>query len=103
MENYLLSAGVPSEILTKDSAGFSTYESCERASKVFNVSRAVAVTQSGHLDRAIYLCRSFGIETYGFAAERAGRFARYGQIVREVGSNIKAVFNVYVIGEETRL
>lgn len=103
MRNYLIDLGMPENILILDSAGFSTYESCERAAKVFNIRQAVAVTQTGHLDRAIYLCRSFGIETYGFAAERAGEQIRVSQIIRELGSNIKAVFNVMVLGEQTRL
>jgi vancomycin permeability regulator SanA len=103
MFRYLVDKGIPSEVIVKDGAGFSTYESCERARKVYNVNKVIAVTQVGHLDRAIYLCRSFGIETYGYAAERAGNRIRTSQVVRELLGNVKAVFNVYVAGEQTFL
>ena len=103
MFNYLVENGIPAEVITQDFAGTSTYESCERARKVFNVSQMVAITQAGHLDRAIFLCRSFGIETYGYSAQPAGVSPRIGQIVREFIANSKAVLNVYFIGEQTIL
>lgn len=100
---YLVERGIPEGDITRDFAGRSTYESCERARKVFGIKQMVAVTQTGHLDRTIYLCRSFGIETYGFVADRAGTSPRVGQVFREVIANTKAVFNVYFIGEQTIL
>lgn len=100
---YLVERGIPQGDVTRDFAGRSTYESCERARKVFGIKQMVAVTQTGHLDRTIYLCRSFGIETYGFVADRAGTSPRIGQVFREVIANTKAVFNVYFIGEQTIL
>lgn len=100
---YLVESGIPEGDITRDFAGRSTYESCERARKVFGIKQMVAVTQTGHLDRTIYLCRSFGIETYGFVADRAGTSPRIGQVFREVIANTKAVFNVYFIGEQTIL
>ena len=103
MFNYLVAEGIPAEAITQDFAGRSTYESCERARKIFNLSQMVAITQAGHLDRAIYLCRSFGIETYGFSAKSAGVSPLVGQIVREFMANTKAVFNVYFVGEQTIL
>lgn len=103
MFNYLVAEGIPAEVITQDFAGRSTYESCERAAKVFNVTQMVAITQADHLDRVIYLCRSFGIETYGFSAQSAGVSPRIGQVVREFIANSKAVLNVYFIGEQTIL
>lgn len=101
MYEYLIELGVPADVITIDSAGYSTYETCERAHRVFGVHEAVAITQTGHLERAIYLCRSFDINTYGYAAERAGSRLRVSQVIREIGSNIKAVFNILVYGERT--
>lgn len=101
MYNYLSEKGVPDTDMTLDPAGLSTYESCERAAKVYSVQELVIATQAGHLDRAIYLCRSFGIESYGFAAY--DEYPISYQLVRETLSNTKAVFNVWAIGESTKI
>ena len=52
MLNYLLEAGVPSEDIFCDHAGFSTYDSMYRADSIFQVKRPVVVTQSYHMYRA---------------------------------------------------
>jgi vancomycin permeability regulator SanA len=83
--------------LQPDYAGRSTYESCERASKVFGLKSAIIVSAPTHLPRAIYLCRHFGIEAYGISS---GEDANNGKR-RELQANVKAVFNVYVYGEHT--
>ena len=102
MYNYLIENGVAATSLTLDRGGNSTYETCERAVKVFNVSEAVLVSQPGHLDRAVYLCRSFGMKAVGYAASYEGTEEPY-QMAREIFSNIKAVLNVNLIGERTNL
>lgn len=62
--------GVPDEDLVLDYAGRRTYDSCYRAREIFGVNRAILVTQAFHLDRAVYLCDSFGIESIGVVADR---------------------------------
>ena len=44
MKDYAISAGVPSEDIFMDHAGFSTYESIYRAKEIFNVKKAIIVT-----------------------------------------------------------
>lgn len=65
MKKYLIDAGVPSRSIFMDHAGFTTYESMYRAKEVFNVRRAVVVTQEYHLYRALYICDKLGLEAYG--------------------------------------
>lgn len=103
MRDYLQARGIPVGVIIEDFAGRSTYESCERAIKIFEIEQVLIVTQVGHLDRAIFLCRSFGIDAYGYAAQYPLDKTPIGQLWREVLSNLKAVFNVYVIGERTVL
>jgi vancomycin permeability regulator SanA len=87
-----------------DNAGRSTYESCERARKVFGLTRVVLISESAHLARAVYLCRSFSREAYGYASTGwAADYLRKSQGVREVMARTKAILNVYVIGEKTVL
>lgn len=67
MKQYAISAGVPSEQIFKDHAGFSTYESMYRARDIFCVKRAIIVTQDYHLYRSLYIARTLGLTAYGVA------------------------------------
>ncbi|MGW2559895.1 SanA/YdcF family protein [Streptomyces sp. NPDC001514] len=65
MRAYLTARGVPAGRIVSDYAGFDTWDSCVRAKKIFGVDRAVLVTQGFHIKRAIALCESAGVESYG--------------------------------------
>jgi len=65
MRDYLMAHGVPEDLIVLDYAGFDTWESCDRAKQIFGVSKAILVSQTFHIPRAIYLCRAAGIEAYG--------------------------------------
>ena len=100
MKRYLVEKrGLNAAIVQPDYAGRSTYESCERLSKVFQVRRAIIYSTGSHLTRSIYLCRHFGVEAYGVASSvepnNSGR--------REPLARVKAVFNAYIYGEKTVL
>ncbi len=69
MKNYLIDAGVPSEDIFMDHAGFSTYESMVRAKEVFGVSRLIVVTQEYHMYRALYICDQLGMQALGVHAD----------------------------------
>jgi vancomycin permeability regulator SanA len=102
MKSYLVNKGIPENAIQEDFAGRSTYESCERAQKVFGLQRVVIVSQATHLARAIYLCKSFGLQAEGFAAADVASI-NSSQRLRELLANVKAVLNVYVVGENTVL
>lgn len=105
MRDYLVNQkAVPADLVQLDNAGRSTYETCERAKKVFGLDRALMISEATHLPRAIYVCRSFGIETYGYKSDgqsAAGR--QIGQRWREVLTRTKAAVNVHFWGERTLL
>ncbi len=65
MKEYALNAGVPSEDIFLDHAGFSTYESMYRARDIFLVKKAIIITQQYHQYRAIYTARGLGMESWG--------------------------------------
>ena len=71
MRDFALKAGVPSEDIFMDHAGFSTYDSVYRAGEVFQVEKAVIVTQRYHLYRALYGCERMGTDSLGAAADQA--------------------------------
>lgn len=70
MRNYLEQRGIPTANIFMDHAGFSTYESIYRAKEIFDVNKAVIVTQDYHLKRAVYIARKKGIEAYGVTADK---------------------------------
>ena len=97
MKNYLVSQKVPSSVITQDTNGNNTSATCRQAATEFDIQSAIVVTQPGHIDRTIYLCRALGIETYGYPAEITGSYsAQIMQSIREAFANIKAVVDVQV-------
>ncbi len=70
MRRYAISLGVPEADLVADFAGRRTYDSCYRARFIFQVTKAILVSQEFHLPRAVYLCDQLGINAVGVAADR---------------------------------
>lgn len=105
MYKYLIDTyDVDPDALQADFAGRSTYETCERANKIFDLQKTILVSESTHLPRAIYLCRHFGVEAYGAISDgQASSGRKLGQRWREILARNKAVFNVYIAGESTIL
>jgi vancomycin permeability regulator SanA len=105
MRDAALALGVPAGAITLDHAGFDTYDSCFRAHEIFAVRGAVVVTQAFHMPRALYLCRSMGIDAVGLAADRYGSYPR-SQLValdaREVLASVKAVWQADVTKPDPR-
>jgi vancomycin permeability regulator SanA len=97
MENYLREVGIPLSDITQDNGGYDTYATCQGAAKSFTNRPVVMVSQPGHLDRAIFLCRSLDVQAYGYAASVSPNTQNTGyQSIREVAANVKAVLDVLV-------
>jgi vancomycin permeability regulator SanA len=96
MRDYLVAHGVPQNVIVVDDAGFDTWQSCDRARQIFGVDRAIAISQSFHVPRAVYLCRAAGIVTYGVGDPGGldeGNAAVWAwNNLREVGSSFHAVY-----------
>ncbi|MBI5457865.1 YdcF family protein [Candidatus Kaiserbacteria bacterium] len=92
VRKYLLGAGVASQDIFLDHAGFDTYSSMYRAREVFLAHSLTVVTQDFHLPRALWIARHLGIEAYGVVAE-GGEHSPY-DYVREIPASIKAILNV---------
>ncbi len=70
MKNEAVNLGVPENDIVMDFAGRRTYDTCYRAKEIFEVKKALHVTQEFHLPRAIYLCEKIGVESIGIKANR---------------------------------
>ncbi|MFC7546845.1 vancomycin high temperature exclusion protein [Plantactinospora sp. GCM10030261] len=69
MTAYLVERlGVDPRRVVADPFGLDTYDSCARAREVYGIDRALVVTQSYHLSRAVTLCRHLGIDADGVTA-----------------------------------
>jgi SanA protein len=95
MRRILLAKGIPAEDIFTDHAGFDTWDSAQRARRVFDVSTAVVVTQRFHMARALYDARRAGLKVTGYAADRRdyGRVMRRLQ-VREAFARVKTLGDV---------
>jgi SanA protein len=93
MREALIRAGVPGRVIFTDHAGFNTRATMVRAKKIFDVQSAIVVTQGFHMDRALFLAKSAGIDqVHGLTSDLHG----YGQKqlesdVREIFARVKAI------------
>ncbi|MFJ4679970.1 vancomycin high temperature exclusion protein [Kitasatospora sp. NPDC088783] len=103
MRGYLIDRGVPAVRVVGDYAGFDTWDSCSRAHRIFGVDRALLVSQTFHVRRALALCAAAGIDAYGVRVEEWHDVTwEYGE-AREVGGALKAAVNVLLRPDPTLL
>ncbi|MFJ5231501.1 vancomycin high temperature exclusion protein [Kitasatospora sp. NPDC088391] len=94
MRGYLIERGVPAVRVVGDYAGFDTWDSCTRAHRIFGVDRAVLVSQTFHVRRALALCEAAGIDAYAVGVEEWHDTTwKYGGL-REIPGAVKAAANV---------
>lgn len=89
MKSFAVEAGIASEDVFMDHAGFSTYESMYRARDVFEAKKVIIVTQQYHLFRAVYIARSLGIDAYGVSSDYRRYVGGTAREVREVLARCK--------------
>ncbi|WP_030904906.1 SanA/YdcF family protein [Streptosporangium amethystogenes] len=98
MRDYLLARGIPARALVLDYAGFDTWDSCVRARAVFGATRLTVVTQLFHLPRAVTLCRTAGLETFGVGDDSSRRWAStYVYAAREFAASAKGLLDAVVL------
>ncbi len=98
MREVALSLGVPEAAIVLDYAGRRTYDTCYRAKAIFGVSKAILVTQSFHLPRAIYECNHLGVAAVGVPADLS-RYSRVSMLywnARELFASLAALWDVYI-------
>lgn len=89
MKQFAVDAGVASEHVFMDHAGFSTYESMYRARDIFQAKKIIIVTQEYHLYRAIYIAERLGMEAYGVSADYRAYYGQFNRDVREILARVK--------------
>jgi SanA protein len=95
MRKRLLADGVRPRDLFTDHAGFDTWDSAQRARKVFGARSVIVVTQDFHMARALYAARHAGLQATGYSADRRGYGAVMARLrVREALARVKIVADV---------
>jgi len=88
--------GVPENVIEIDHAGKRTYDTCYRAKHIFDVDSAILVTQDFHMDRALYLCNSLGIDSVGMLSNLSEYPGETKYKLRDYFALIKAVWEINV-------
>lgn len=70
MKKIAIELGVPESDIVLDFAGRRTYDTCHRAKEIFEIQKAILVTQEFHQARSLYLCNNLGIESIGITANK---------------------------------
>lgn len=103
MKKYVLAAGVPSEDIFLDHAGFSTYESMYRARDIFLVKKAIIITQEYHQYRSLYIARGLGIDSYGVNAKPKVYGGQGYREIREILARDKDFIKMFIKPKPTYL
>ena len=89
MKQFAIDAGIPSENVFMDHAGFSTYESIYRAKEIFQADKILIVTQEYHLYRALYIANQLGVEAYGVSSDYHTYVGQFMRDFREMLARVK--------------
>lgn len=102
MYNFAVELGVPPEDIVLDYAGRRTYDTCYRARDIFQVRKALLVTQRFHLPRALFLCQTMGLDAQGVNADQLP-YTWQSQVVwniREIPATLVAFWEALVTRPE---
>jgi SanA protein len=95
MLNYAVRQGVDPDDILVDRAGHRTYDTCYRARHVFDVRKAVLVTQEFHLPRALLTCEGLGIKAIGAMADKRPYRGASWYEIRETAATYVAAWDVF--------
>ena len=101
MLNALKELGVPEGAITLDYAGFRTLDSVVRSKEVFGQDEVMIITQDFHCYRALFIADYHGINAVAFSADNKDQLP-WSLAVRETLARAKAVFDLYLFGQEPK-
>jgi SanA protein len=95
MRAGLIERGVPADRIYRDPAGYRTWDSVLRARDVYGQKRIVIVSQRFHLDRALFIARSEGLEAWGLEARDVDTPYSVFTELRRYPSALRAYYDVW--------
>lgn len=102
MRDALIAAGVPTNAITCDYAGFRTLDSVVRAHSVFGLTNFTIVTEAFHCPRAVWIGQRHGLNVVAFAAPDLS--ARWSARVkaREALARTLCAADLYVLNRQPK-
>ena len=93
MRNYLISRGIPADVIQAETASVNTYENIENAKKLLSPSAqsVLIVTSDYHVARSLWIARSKGLVAYGAGSPTYWKW-RFKNHTKEAISWIKYVY-----------
>jgi vancomycin permeability regulator SanA len=96
MAQMASSLGVPPEAILLDGQGTRTIETCRRARSEIGLQRALLVSQTYHLPRALAICDAFGLEVEGVSADLRPYRAQRLWAMREIPATLVALLEAHL-------
>ena len=90
----LILAGIPSEKIFLDYAGFRTLDSMVRAKEVFGLEKVTIISQKFHNQRAIYIAERKGLTAVGFNAKDVTGNSGFKVHAREYLARVKVFIDL---------
>lgn len=103
MKDFAIEAGIDSNVIYMDHAGFSTYESLYRLKYIFQAKKVIIVTQKYHLYRALYIANALGLDAVGVAASEISYSGQSVRDLREILARNKDFFSALFLPDPTYL
>jgi vancomycin permeability regulator SanA len=100
MKKIALELGVAESDIVLDNDGKRTFDTCYRAKEIFDIKKAILVTQDYHQPRALYLCNSLGVDSIGITANRRTYDREDFYHFREFFSVASAWFEINIYSSE---
>ena len=94
MKRALIAAGVPEKVIFMDFAGFRTLDSVVRMNSIFSQSDFIIVSQRFHIERALYLAKSRGLNAIGYAARDVSVMSGFKTRCREYFARVKTFIDL---------
>jgi len=102
MRDALVAAGVPTNAITCDYAGFRTLDSVVRAKTVFGLTNLTIVTEEFHCSRALWIAQRHGLNAVAYAAPDLGARWSARVKVREVLARTLCALDLYVLNRQPK-
>lgn len=97
MREALTRRGVPSRAIYLDNAGLSTFDSVMRAHQLYGLKRFIVISQEFHVERAVYIGRSFDVDVVGYTARAVDGALALRTSIREYFARVKAMLDVAIL------
>jgi SanA protein len=102
LRDALVAAGIPTNAITCDYAGFRTLDSVVRAKTVFGLTNLTIVTEAFHCPRAIWIAQRHGINAVAFAApDLSARWSARVKL-REALARTWCAVDLYVLNRQPK-